>query len=82
MSSLSCPKCFRSIEAFYYHAHVAACQGPDPYVPLEVIRFIAKGEPQASAPGIAPTAPSVAVSPPKLLSMPAAPATTPRGSLR
>ena len=74
MSAVFCEKCFRQIEAFYYSAHVAKCQGPDPYVSLEVIQFVAKGCPQARALETASRDSSAAVSPPKL-SMPAAPAT-------
>lgn len=79
MSAVICDKCWRPIEAFYYQAHVAACQGPDPFIPLEVYRIIAKGEPQAQASETASRYSGVAVSPPKL-SMPAAPAKPPEAA--
>jgi hypothetical protein len=44
VSMVVCGKCWRQIEQFYYEAHIAACKGADPFVPLEVYRFIPREE--------------------------------------
>lgn len=73
-----CEKCSRVIDPHYYSVHVTACQGPDRIFAAR--SGDAKGDPQASAPGIAPQCSGVAVSPSKPSTPTGSPAKLPDGN--